>query len=68
MCCRALRRHMRTHRQFVTLVREHAQLVAEDEFVINLFEKHCYIGALKWVPAPLSPWLLLGPCLLMMRK
>ena len=40
-----LHKHMRFHRQFITLIREHAEWVAEDDKVIKLYEDHCYIGA-----------------------
>ena len=33
--------HSKYHDQFVTLNREHAQIVLEDTFVYTLFEKHC---------------------------
>lgn len=42
-----LRRHTKFHRQFVTLTREHAVVVVEDDFLMRLFEKHCYIGKEK---------------------
>lgn len=42
-----LHKHIRFHRQFVTLIREHAVMVDEDDFLIKLFEKHCYIGREK---------------------
>ncbi|BDA44694.1 probable glycosyltransferase BC10 [Coccomyxa sp. Obi] len=36
-----LRHHMKFHRQWVTLIRGHAQIVVEDTFLIRLFKQHC---------------------------
>jgi hypothetical protein len=40
-----LRHHTKYHRQFVTLNRKHAQLVADDSFVHDLFTRHCFMAA-----------------------
>lgn len=45
-----LSHHMRFHRQFVTLIREHARIVADDTFLANLYERHCYIGIERRAP------------------
>lgn len=37
-----LHKYTKFHRQFVTLIREHAQLVVDDKFLSDLFERHCY--------------------------
>ena len=34
--------HTRFHRQFVTLARKHAQVIADDERIHELFRKHCF--------------------------
>ena len=39
-----LHRYMRFHRQFITLTRQHAQWVDEDDHIIDVYEKHCYLG------------------------
>ena len=40
-----LRHHTKYHRQFVTLNRKHAQLVADDGFVHDIFARHCFMAA-----------------------
>ncbi|BDA44732.1 probable glycosyltransferase BC10 [Coccomyxa sp. Obi] len=37
-----LRHHTRSHSQWVTLIREHAQYTVDDTFVNDLYEKHCF--------------------------
>jgi hypothetical protein len=50
-----LRKHTKFQRQFVTLTREHAIIVDQDDFLIDLFKKHCYIGVERRVIRRLYP-------------
>ncbi len=47
-----LRHHTKSHSQWVTLIREHAQLVVDDTFVNDLYEKHCFQDEYleRWAP------------------
>ncbi len=50
----ALKDHMRTHAQFFMLIREHAQLVADDTQLYKVFRQHC---APSYDRCALSLWL-----------
>lgn len=39
-----VKNHMVFHRQFFSLIREHAEWVASDTFIMQLFQKHCHSG------------------------
>ena len=34
----------RFHRQFITLIRQHAQVIADDNTINPLFERHCFMA------------------------
>ena len=36
--------HTRFHRQFITLIRQHAQLIADDITINPLFDRHCFMA------------------------
>ncbi len=43
-----LRHHTRSHSQWVTLIREHAQCTVDDTFIDDLYEKHCFQSDERW--------------------
>ena len=43
-------RHARFHRQFVTLVRKHAQILVDDTRIHNLFHRHCFVAKEQCAP------------------
>lgn len=43
-----LRHHTRSHSQWVTLIREHAQYTVDDTFINDLYEKHCFQSDERW--------------------
>lgn len=52
----AIEGHTRFHRQFVTLIRKHAAVVAADDVVHPLFQRHCFIAKEQCAPCA-------SPCL-----
>ena len=48
----AIEGHTRFHRQFVTLIRKHAAVVATDDVVHPLFQRHCFIAKEQCAPRP----------------
>ena len=51
-------RHARFHRQFVTLVRRHAQILVDDTRIHNLFHRHCFVAKEQCAASCLvPPWL-----------
>ncbi len=42
-----LHKHARRHWQWVTLNREHAEIIGKDDYVIKMFDKHCFFGEEK---------------------
>ncbi len=47
---RELHKYTKFHRQWITLIREHAQLVADDKFLADLFERHCSQSIERYAP------------------
>jgi hypothetical protein len=59
-----LRHHTRSHSQWVTLIREHAQLVVDDTYINDLYEKHCFQSDEKCALLPMHlPLALVTVCL-----
>ena len=44
-------RHLRFHRQFVTLNRKHAQILSNDTRIHDLFHRHCFGAREQCEPA-----------------
>lgn len=49
-----LRHHTKFHRQWITLIREHAQIVVDDAFLFDLYERHCFIGTERHAPVTIQ--------------
>ena len=48
-------KHASFHRQFIALTRAHAQLIRNDTFVFDLFDRHCFKAIEGWGAADPRP-------------